>query len=384
MRIALMGTRGIPANYGGFETFYENLGPGLAARGHEVTVYIRPHAVGKVVGNEYRGVHLVRMPSITTKHLETITHTLASVLHGLTRRYDVVYVCGVGNTPLVWVPRLRRGKVVLNVDSADWKRKKWGRFAATYLHATERFASRAADVIVADSQVIQARYAADYAADARFFPYGANLVDAAGTETLVRYGLRPRGYALWVGRLEPEANVEELIRAFASLGPTDHKLVIVGDSPYAGDYREKLKALANEDVVFTGYQFGDAYRELGYHAFAYVQTSPTSGTSPALLDQMAAGGAVIVRGTPTNLEVIGDTGLAYDPKDGTAGLAALLGQLMSDPAMADRLRAAARQRVATVYSWDRIIDDYERLFAELLGRADPGSAQPRRDSDRGE
>jgi len=374
MRIALMGTRGIPANYGGFETFYENLGPGLAARGHDVTVYIRPHAVGKVVGNEYRGVHLVRLPSITTKHLETITHTLASVLHGLTRRYDVVYVCGVGNTPLVWIPRLRRARVVLNVDSADWKRRKWGRFAATYLHATERFAARAADVIVADSKVIQARYAADYGADARFFPYGANLVDAAGTDTLVRYGLRPRRYVLWVGRLEPEANVEELIRAFASLGPTDYKLVIVGDSPYAGDYREKLKALATADVVFTGYQFGDAYRELGFHAFAYVQTSPTSGTSPALLDQMAAGGAVIVRGTPTNLEVIADTGLAYDPKDGAPGLGVLLEGMISDPASADRLRAAARSRVATVYSWDRIIDDYERLFAELLGRAGPASA----------
>jgi glycosyltransferase involved in cell wall biosynthesis len=328
-----------------------------------------------VVGNEYRGVHLVRLPSITTKHLETITHTLASVLHGLTRRYDVVYVCGVGNTPLVWIPRLRRARVVLNVDSADWKRKKWGRFAATYLHATERFAARAADVIVADSKVIQARYAADYGADARFFPYGANLVDAAGTDTLVRYGLRPRRYVLWVGRLEPEANVEELIRAFASLGPTDYKLVIVGDSPYAGDYREKLKALATADVVFTGYQFGDAYRELGFHAFAYVQTSPTSGTSPALLDQMAAGGAVIVRGTPTNLEVIADTGLAYDPRDGAPGLRALLEGLISDPASADRLRAAARRRVATVYSWDRIIDDYERLFAELLGRAAPASAQ---------
>jgi glycosyltransferase involved in cell wall biosynthesis len=168
--------------------------------------------------------------------------------------------------------------------------------------------------------------------------------------------------------------VEELIRAFASLGPTDYKLVIVGDSPYAGDYREKLKALATADVVFTGYQFGDAYRELGFHAFAYVQTSPTSGTSPALLDQMAAGGAVIVRGTPTNLEVIADTGLAYDPKDGAPGIGVLLEGMISDPASADRLRAAARSRVATVYSWDRIIDDYERLFAELLGRAGPASA----------
>ena len=373
MRIALMGTRGIPANYGGFETFYEHLGPGLAERGHEVTVYVRPRAIGRHDGPDYRGVHLVSMPSIPSKHLETITHTLASVLDGITRRYDLVYICGVGNTPVVWVPRLRRARVVLNVDSADWKRKKWGRAAAFYLHASERFAARAANVIVADSQVIQARYRSDYGADARFFPYGANLVDSAGTDALDRFGLRPRGYVLWVGRLEPEARVEELIRAFTSLGQTGHMLVIVGDSPFAGGYRQELEALATPDVVFTGYQFGDAYRELGFHAQAYVQTSPTSGTSPALLEQMASGGVVIVRGTPTNLEVIGDSGLAYAEDDGIDGLASVLRQVIADPELRDRLRSAARQRVATVYSWNRIIDAYEILFGRLVERPRPGS-----------
>lgn len=375
MRIALMGTRGIPANYGGFETFYENLGPGLAGRGHDVSAYIRPHAVGAFDGRDYRGVRLIALPSIKTKHLETITHTLFSVLHGLTRRYDIVLVCGVGNTPLVWIPRLSRARVVLNVDSSDWKRKKWGRLAATYLRATERFAARAANVIVADSHVIQARYRLGHSADARFVPYGANLVDDAGVETLDRFGLRPRGYLLWVGRLEPEARVEELIRAFASLRPTEYRLVIVGDAPYAGDYRRRLEALAGADVVFTGYQFGNAYKELGFHAFAYVQTSPTSGTSPALLDQMASGGAVIVRGTATNHEVIGDAGLAYDPDDGVNDLAAVLRRVMKDPGLADRLRTAARHRVTTAYSWDRIVDQYERLFVELLGRAGRESMQ---------
>jgi glycosyltransferase involved in cell wall biosynthesis len=370
MRIALMGTRGIPANYGGFETFYENLGPGLAARGHDVSVYVRAHAIGPVDGGHYRGVRLIRLPSVRTKHLETISHTFLSVLHGLTRKYDIVYVCGVGNTPLVWIPRLRRARVVLNVDSSDWTRRKWGRLAATYLHATERIAARAASVIVADSRVIRERYRRDYRVDARFFPYGANLINDAGRETLERFGLQPRRYILWVGRLEPEAQVEELIRAFTSLVETDLKLVIVGDAPYAGAYRQRLEALATSDVVFTGYQFGTAYRELGFHAFAYVQTSPTSGTSPALLDQMAASGAVIARGTPTNLEVIGDAGLAYDPDDGVQGLTAVLQRLVSDPGLVDRLRAAGRKRVATNYSWDRIIADYERLFVDLLSASD--------------
>jgi glycosyltransferase involved in cell wall biosynthesis len=368
MRVALMGTRGIPANYGGFETFYEHLGPALAARGHDVSVYIRPHAVGAVDGSEYRGVHLVRIPSIRTKHFETFTHTLGSVLHGLTRPYAVVYICGVGNTPLAWIPRLRGARVILNVDSADWKRKKWGRLASAYLRWSERFAASAANVIVADNQVIQERYRTDYGVDARFFPYGANPVAGAGTGTLEGFGLRPRGYILWVGRLEPEACVEDLIRAFGEIDASGYRLVIVGSSPYAGDYRASLEAMATPNVLFTGYQFGEAYRELGFHALAYVQTSPTSGTSPALLDQMAANGAVIVRGTPTNLEVIGEAGLAYDPDSGAEGLAAVLRQVVADPGALDGLRAAAHERVTTVYSWDRIVDGYERLFAEILKR----------------
>jgi glycosyltransferase involved in cell wall biosynthesis len=365
MRIALMGTRGIPANYGGFETFYENLGPRLVERGHDVTVYNRRHAVGKTDRGIFRGVRLVNLPSIRSKHLDTISHTLASVIHGLGQRYDIVYICGVGNTPVAWVPRIGRAAVVLNVDSSDWKRRKWGPIAATYLRATERFAARAASVIVADSRVIQARYREAYGSEARYFPYGANIIEAAGSETLEAYGLAPQSYVLWVGRLEPETRVEELIHAFTSLAQPGLRLVLAGDAPFAAAYRESLASIATDDVILTGYMFGEAYRQLSYHAFAYVQTSPTSGTSPALLDQMAAGGAVIVRGTPTNLEVIADGGLSYDPDDPVDGLAACLARLLADPELRARLGKAALARVATAFSWERITDDYVRLFEEL-------------------
>lgn len=131
LRIALLGTRGIPAAYGGFETFYEHLGPQLAARGHQVAVYNRRHEVGPHSGDRYKGVELVELPSIHTKHLDTITHMAISVAHALPRRYDVVLICGVGNTPLAWIPRLTGARVVLNVDSSDWRRAKWGRIPRT-------------------------------------------------------------------------------------------------------------------------------------------------------------------------------------------------------------------------------------------------------------
>lgn len=142
MRVALLGTRGIPANYGGFETFYENLAPRLVERGHEVAVYNRPHVVGHRNLRQYRGVDLVHLPSIPAKHLDTITHTAVSVVRALPARYDIVYVCGVGNTPLVWIPRLSGAQVVLNVDSADWRRAKWGAIPRAYLRQMERFFGR--------------------------------------------------------------------------------------------------------------------------------------------------------------------------------------------------------------------------------------------------
>ena len=365
MRIALLGTRGIPANYGGFETFYENLAPRLAERGHEVWVYNRPHAVGHRDLKMYRGVHLVHLPSVPSKHLDTITHTAVSVIHALPKRYDIVYICGVGNTSLAWVPRLTGARVVLNVDSSDWRRAKWGRIAATYLRTMERLSGHTANLIVVDNQAIGRRYRADHGIKAVFVPYGANVIRNDGSEALEQWGLEAGKYILWVGRLEPETRVEELIEAFGLAALPGFKLVILGDAPFADAYKRQLKSIATSDVVFTGRQFGTAYHQLSCHAFAYVQTSPTSGTSPALLDQMAFGNAVIARGTDTNSEVVADAGLTYPPADPVDGLAKAITALHKDNAMAARLRIAAIERVREHYSWEHITDVYEEMFKSL-------------------
>jgi glycosyltransferase involved in cell wall biosynthesis len=368
MRIALLGTRGIPANYGGFETFYENLAPRLAERGHDVAVYNRPHAVGHRDLRTYRGVRLVHLRSVPTKHLDTITHVALSVLHVLPKRYDIVYVCGVGNASLAWVPRIGRAGVVLNVDSSDWRRAKWGRIASTYLKAMERLAGKVADVVVVDNQSIGRRYAEDHGIATAFVPYGANILRNEGLDALGPWGLESRKYVLWVGRLEPETRVEELITAFERAALPGFKLAIVGDAPFADAYKERLHSMATEDVVFTGRQHGDAYQQLSCHAFAYVQTSPTSGTSPALLDQMAFGNAVIARGTETNSEVVADAGLTYSPDNPVDGLADALRLLHGNPAEVARLREAAVERVRSDYSWEHITDVYEEMFKSLVAR----------------
>jgi glycosyltransferase involved in cell wall biosynthesis len=366
VRIGLMGSRGIPANYGGFETFYENLAVRLAARGYDVTAYNRTHGVTSPRRRRLGRVRLVPLPSVRTKHLDTITHTGLSVLHGLTQRYDIVYVCGVGNAPVAGIPRLAGAKVVFNVDSADWKRDKWGGAASWYLRAAERMAGWAANVVIADNETIRARYVEAYGTDALFIPYGADTGRVASTAALESHGLLPGRYVLWVGRLEPETTIEDLFDAFSRIDDPTLRLVVVGDAPYATEFKERLRRLAPDRVVFTGYVYGEAYRELGSHALLYVQTSPTSGTSPAVLDQMGMGNAVIVRGTASNLEVIGDAGISYPPEDPVDGLEQALRALIADPDRRLTLGRAAEARVLERYSWEAIVDRYDALFHELL------------------
>jgi glycosyltransferase involved in cell wall biosynthesis len=236
----------------------------------------------------------------------------------------------------------------------------------------ERVAGIAANVVVVDNQAIGRRYLEDYGTRTVFVPYGANVVRNDGTEALSPWGLQPQKYVLWVGRLEPETRVEELIEAFSRARLPDFKLAIVGDAPFADEYKKRLRSLATTEVTFTGRQFGNDYQQLSCNAFAYVQTSPTSGTSPALLDQMAFGNAVIVRGTETNSEVVSDAGLTYRPDDPIDGLAKAIRSLYDDPSSAAKLRLAAIDRVRTNYSWEHIIDVYEELFVSLVtgGRVD--------------
>lgn len=363
LRIAFLGSRGIPARYSGFETFYEQLGARLAARGHAVTVYNRSHFIKDVKGH-YRGMRLVSLPAIRTKHLETISHTGLSTLHALTQRYDIVYYCIVGNSPLVWMPRLTGARVLLNVDGQDWAREKWGRFARAYQRGCERLAVRTAQVLIADAKVIQRRYRDLYDAAAIFVPYGANVARDEGLEALRQWGVQPRRYLFYVGRFVPENCIDLLLRAFLRLR-TDMKLVLVGDAPYADAYKQTLQKLADDRVVFTGYVFGRDYAQLSSHAYAVIQPSAVDGTRPALLDQLGFGNCVLVRNSPANAEVVGDCGARFDADDAENDLPVKLQQLIDQPAIVEACRARAASRIDTYYQWDWITAFYEDLFTRM-------------------
>ena len=366
LSIALLGTRGIPASYSGFETCAEELAWRLAARGHAVTVYRRSHHYPNDHRKDYRGARLVTLPTVANKYADTIVHTALSGIHALTQRYDAALYFIAGNSPVAWLPRLVGTPTAINVDGLDWRRKKWPAPAKAFIKWAERISRYTANVVVTDSRAVQDFYTQTYGFTPRFIPYGADIARQPPGETLAKYGLEPGRYVLFVGRMVPENCIDHLIDAWGRLD-TDLKCVIVGDAPYANTYKARLRATTDPRVVFTGYVFGEGYRELGTNSYAFVETSEVGGTHPALLEAMAMGTAVIVNGTPENRETIADAGLAYDSEGGAHALAPILERLLADPTQRDALARAAAERAAKVYSWEAVTDQYEALLLEMAG-----------------
>lgn len=375
MKVALLGTRGIPASYSGFETCVEQLGQRLVRRGHEVTVYCRSHHIS-YEGTHYKGMRLVKLPTIVNKYLDTIVHSFLSSLHTLAQRYDVALYFIAGNSPTTWIPRLVGTRTILNVDGLDWKREKWPPLAKKYIQLAEYLATKLPTVYLTDSHVIQGYYRDRFKNEPFYIPYGSEVEVLPPGETLARFGLEPRQYVLFVGRLVPENCAHHLVQAFQGLD-TELNCVIVGDAAYAEEYIASLKTSARSAprVLFTGYVFGEGYHELGSNAYIFVETSGVGGTHPALVEAMAFGNCVVVHNTPENLETIGHAGFAYDGQAGGDDLRQVLQRLLCDPELVMEYRRRARQRTQEHYTWDAVTDAYERLFYRLCERPLPARLQ---------
>jgi len=357
MRIALLGTRGIPANYGGFETFAEELSTRLAARGHEVTVYCRERNPEPL----YRGVRLQYLPTIRHKYLDTIAHTFVSTLHLLAHRMDAALYCNGANALFTWWPRVLGMPVALNVDGIERLRQKWNRLAKAWYLASERLATFCPTVVVTDAVTIQDYYRRRYGKATSFIPYGAEIGKVATTAALERLALEPGRYFLYVSRMEPENHPLEVRQAFEQVS-TPCKLALVGDAPYAQEYIRRVRDTRDARVVIPGAIYGEGYRELGSHCFAYIHATEVGGTHPALIEAMGRGALVLYRRTPENAEVAGGAGIAFEPDELPAKLRLVLD--MSDEER-NALRRQAMDRAREHYSWDAVTDSYEALLQRL-------------------
>ncbi|HYP21855.1 MAG TPA: DUF1972 domain-containing protein [Chloroflexia bacterium] len=366
MRIAMLGTRGVPASYSGFETCVEELGSRLVERGHEVTVYCRSHHI-KYEGETYKGMRLVKLPTIANKYLDTLVHSFVSSVHALFQPYDICLYFIAGNSLVTWIPRLVGKRTIINVDGLDWKREKWPELARKYIRFAERMATVLPNAFLTDSTVVQRYYQDTYGVKPPYIAYGSDVRPLLPGDTLGKYGLEPGKYILFVGRLVPENCAHHLVEAYCMLSDKhDMKCVIVGDAPYAEEYKQSLKDGACEGVVFTGYVFGEGYRELSSSAYCFVETSGVGGTHPALLEAMGFGNCVVAHDTPENLETIGPAGFSYDGREGAASLCRVLARLLQDPRVVEERRAMSLAHVRANYSWDRITSRYIDLFRWVL------------------
>lgn len=365
LRVAFLGSRGVPACYSGFEVVVEELGSRLSARGYDVTVYNRYplHQAGE---RRLKGMRLITLPTIPTKSLETIVHTSLSAVDAVFRRYDLIYLCGVGNSVLAAFLRRFGLKVVINVDGADFRRAKWGTFGRQWLKMSESWATRLADRIIADNHEIVSRYQRDYGVTPDYISYGCQL--RTGREAdgeLERWGLAPEGYVLHVSRLSPENEADLLLAAWRDYrGPL--RLVITGAHHYERAYFRTLKNLADDRVIFTGARFGSAYVELSQNALFFVMPAAIEATRLVLLDQMAMGKAILYKDSAATREVVGDAAEAFAPEGGAGALTERMMFLSERPDYCQELGQRALARAEAKYSWDAVVGQYEAMFAEIF------------------
>lgn len=375
LRVAFVGSRGVPARYSGFETVVEELGARLAARGHEVTVYNRMPYYAEIRGM-WRGMKLRWFPTIPTKSLDTIVHTTLCTIDACFRKYDILYVCGVGNTPrFSLVRRVTGARTVINVDGADFKRKKWGPLARWWLKSSEKRATRTADAIVADNRTVVDHYVRAYGHHPIYLSYGAELrTGRVRRGEMERWGVEEGRYLLHVSRLTPENETDLLLKAYARC-PGLPPLLVVGSPGYETAYASQLRTLAGPGVVFTGARYGEAYVELSQHAAFFIMPATIEATRLVLLDQMGMGQTVLYRDCTATREVLGDAGQPFGGRESieedVEDLAVWMERLWRDEARRAELGLLALDRARRVYSWEAVTDRYEVLMRGLVKGAKP-------------
>jgi glycosyltransferase involved in cell wall biosynthesis len=363
LRIALIGGRGVVSKYSGIETYYEEIGKRLTGMGHEVTAYCRTYFTPP--GKEHSGMQVVRLPTIRSKHLETLVHTFLSTLHVLMKPCDVVHYHALGPALFSFIPRLAGKKTVVTVQGLDWQRKKWGRIASAVLRLGERAAVGLPTHTMVVSQELQRHYREAHGEETSYVPNGGVLRERRPPDQILDWGLERGKYVLFLGRFSPEKGCHLLVEAYERL-ETDIKLVMAGASSYCDDYSRRLRSHANHRINMLDWVSGEALDELLTNAMVFVLPSDLEGLSLALLDAMGAGLCVLSSDIAENREAVDDAGFTFRRGD-VADLADRLRFLIANPAVREAAGQAAKQRIRERYQWPQIAAEVERVYFEMMG-----------------
>jgi glycosyltransferase involved in cell wall biosynthesis len=374
VRVAMIGSRGVPASYSGIERSVEEVGSYLAAHGAEVAVYC--HAKYVSARGTHRGMRLRFVPAIRSRHLETLSHTLLATCDVLLRSDEIIHYHALGPSTLAWLPRLAGRTVVATVQGLDWQRAKWGRLARGYLRFGEWATARFPHRTIVVSRALAHYYTTRYRTAPVHIPNGFTRPVPRPPARIRALGLDRDGYLLFVGRLVPEKECHTLLRAYRRVG-TALPLVIAGAGVYEDAYVRRLHDEARDlpGVRFIGFASGETLDELYSNARLVVHPSQMEGLSVALLEALSHGHCVLVSDVPENLEVVRDAGATFRVGD-VEDLARRLGWLLEHPAEVEAFRARARALAPGLIDWDRVAAATLALYDSLVAPAGRPAADP--------
>ncbi|MDN3204154.1 glycosyltransferase [Algoriphagus sediminis] len=367
LKVAIMGAKGYPIVYGGYDTMVKELGERLVDKGVQVRVY-NHRSLFKDRPKMVNGIECIYTPAIEKKSLTQLTHTFCSMIHACFSDVDVIFVVNSGNGPFGVFSRLFGKPTAINVDGLEWLRPKWKGFGSKYFYWASRMATKFYDRIINDSDEMRRVYLEEFGVDSMVIAYGANPKENVSAKALKKWNLDSRSYFLIVGRLVPDNNADLIIEGFLQ-SESQRKLVIVGDVPFDDSWANRLKGLKDDRLLFTGYvNDPETLAALYSHCYAYFHGHEYGGTNPAMLKALGYGCAILALDTPFNQEMLqnGKYGLYFQKSQDS--VSELVSYSEENPEEMRRLIETSRQGLTEKYNWDKVTEKYIQVFEELAKR----------------
>ncbi len=367
MKIVMFGQKHVLSREGGVEIVVKELAIRMAERGHQVICYDRKthHVSGEKLDNrrEYKGVKIVPVWTLEKKGLAAMTSSLAAAWKAARSKADVVHIHAEGPAAMCWLPKLFRKKVIVTIHGLDWQRAKWGGFATKYIKWGEKQAVKHADEIIVLSKGVQDYFKKVYNRKTTFIPNGVNKPEIKEPIEIKRtWGLEKDAYVLFLGRIVPEKGLRYLIEAWKDI-KTDKKLVIAGGSSDTQTFMDELRNMANENVIFTGFQQGLVLEELYSNAYIYVLPSDLEGMPLSLLEAMSYGNCCVVSDIDECIEVVEDKAISFK-KGNVECLKEVIQKLLSDKEKVKDYKDKSADFILKKYNWDNVTDNTIKTYIE--------------------
>tara|TARA_B100000886_G_scaffold190530_1_gene131104 strand:+ start:1148 stop:2260 length:1113 start_codon:yes stop_codon:yes gene_type:complete len=365
IKVSIIGIRGYPYVYSGYETFVKELSERLVFKDCNITIYCH-RGLFQTRPKEINGIKLVYIPTIETKILSQPIHSFLSIIHACFSRPNVVFVVNSSNGPLGLLTKLFRIPTVINVDGLEWLRPKWRGLGSIYYRFASKMATLFYDQIINDSDEMRKVYLDLFKIDSKVIAYGANIRKSESPDLINKWNLKQREYYLVIGRLVPDNNADLIIREFLKSN-SKKKLVIVGDVPYKDSYAKNLKKIKDERLVFTGYvKDQNLLSELYLNCFVYIHGHEYGGTNPTMIKAMACGSAILALDTVFNQEMLqkGKFGLFF--KKELFSLTNMIDFCEKESVKIDKIRQKSINGINNKYNWDFITRQYLEVFKSLV------------------